>query len=92
MSYIYPAVLGLKASIFLRSESIGLPLLSISPGLRSFDSFSLASDLSAKLEWIEALPDDDHVARMRVRNLWSTEGRMDEVVAEIAMGRSIVEG
>jgi hypothetical protein len=63
-----------------------------SPGHRGLDLGAMTAHLSAKLEWIDALADDDHVARMRVRDLWRTEGRMDEVVAEIAMGRSIVEG
>jgi hypothetical protein len=61
-------------------------------GRRGLDLGAMTAHLSAKLEWVEALADDDHVARMRVRNLWQTDGRMDEVVAEIAMGRSIVEG
>jgi hypothetical protein len=52
----------------------------------------MASHLVAKHEWIEALPDDDYVARVRVVGLWRESDRLDEVVAEIAMGRSIVEG
>ena len=36
--------------------------------------------------------DDDHVARMRVHGLHRAPGRLDELIAEIAMGRSIVEG
>jgi hypothetical protein len=43
---------------------------------RGLDLGGMVSHLVAKHEWIEALPDDDHVARIRV----------------IAMGRSIVEG
>ena len=62
------------------------------PAHRGLDLGAMTAHLAAKLDWVESLPDDDHVARMRVRNLWSTPGRMDEVVAEIAMGRSIVEG
>ena len=49
-------------------------------------------ELAAKHEWIRALPDSDRVARMLVRGLASDPTRLDEVIAEIAMGRSIVEG
>jgi hypothetical protein len=41
---------------------------------------------------VEALADDDRVARMRVRGLYREPGRLDELITEIAMGRSIVEG
>jgi hypothetical protein len=59
---------------------------------RGLDLGGMASHLVAKHEWIEALPDDDYVARVRVIGLWRHSDRLDEVVAEIAMGRSIVEG
>ena len=49
----------------------------------------MAVHLATKQEWIEALPGNDHVARMRVRDLAE---HLDDVVAEIAMGRSILEG
>jgi hypothetical protein len=42
-------------------------------------------------DWIEVLSDEDHVARMRVRELASRPERLDEVIGEIAMGRSIFE-
>jgi hypothetical protein len=61
-------------------------------GRRSLDLGSLVDHLAAKLEWVEALPDDDHVARFRVRDLASHPERLDEVIGEIAMGRSILEG
>jgi hypothetical protein len=44
-----------------------------------------------KLDWVEELPDTDHVARMRVRDRASHPERLDDIVAEIAMGRSILE-
>ena len=44
-----------------------------------------------KLEWVEQLPDTDHVARMRVRDRNAHPERLDDLVAEIAMGRSILE-
>jgi hypothetical protein len=59
---------------------------------RGLDLGGMASHLVAKHEWIEALPDDDYVARVRVIGLCQHSERLDEVVAEIAMGRSIVEG
>ena len=43
-------------------------------------------------EWIEALPNHDHVPRVRVRGLPSRPERLDDVIREIAMGRSILEG
>jgi hypothetical protein len=59
---------------------------------RGLDLGSMTEHLATKHEWIESLADDDHVARMLVRGLHSVPERLDEVVAEIAMGRSIVEG
>jgi len=53
------------------------------------DLTSMAAHLANKQEWIEALPTDDHVARFRVRQL---SEHVHDVVAEIAMGRSILEG
>jgi hypothetical protein len=61
-------------------------------GGRELDLVSMAEHLANKLAAAEALPDDDHVARVRVRDLPQRPGRVDEVVAEIAMGRSILEG
>lgn len=59
---------------------------------RGLDLGSMTAHLATKHEWVEALPDDDHVARMRVRGLVDEPGRFDELITEIAMGRSIVEG
>ncbi|MGH0030689.1 MAG: hypothetical protein ACQGVC_12920 [Myxococcota bacterium] len=59
---------------------------------RGLDLGGMAAHLASKHDWITALPDDDFVARLRVRDLRSVPGRLDEVVSEIAMGRSIVEG
>jgi hypothetical protein len=44
-----------------------------------------------KLEWVEARPDADHVARFRVRDLATRPERLDEVIGEIAMGRTMLE-
>ena len=62
------------------------------PGRRALDVVSMAEHLAAKHEWIEALPDADHVARICVRRLATHPERIDELLAEIAMGRSILEG
>jgi hypothetical protein len=58
----------------------------------AFDMGGLVSHLASKHEWIEALRDEDHVARMRVHDFASRPERLDEVVAEVAMGRSMLEG
>jgi hypothetical protein len=60
-------------------------------GRRSLDLGRLVSHLATVHEWIEALSDEDHVARMRVRQLPSRPERLDDVIAEIAMGRSLFE-
>lgn len=57
---------------------------------RGLDLGGMTAHLATKHEWIDSLPDDDHVARMRVRGL--DTARLDEVITEIAMSRSIVEG
>lgn len=62
------------------------------PGRRALDAGSMAEHLASKHAWIDALPDADHVARFTVRDLARHPERIDEVLAEIAMGRSILEG
>ena len=59
---------------------------------RPLDLGALVDHLATKLEWIESLSDADHVARFRARGLGAEPTRLDEVVSEIAMGRSILEG
>ncbi len=59
---------------------------------RGLDLGGMTAHLASKHAWVEALPDDDHVARMHVRRLHDESGRFDELITEIAMGRSIVEG
>lgn len=61
-------------------------------GRRSLDVGAMVDHLVAKHGWIDALPDADHVARMRVRDLLGNEDRLNEVIREVAMGRSILEG
>jgi hypothetical protein len=60
-------------------------------GRRSLDLTALVNHVADKLEWVEKLPDNDHVARMRVHDLAANPERLDDIVAEIAMGRSILE-
>ena len=60
-------------------------------GRRTLDFGALAEHLAEKLDWIHALPDDDQVARFLVDELDIHPERLDEVVGEIAMGRSILE-
>ena len=62
-----------------------------SGGRRTLDFGALAEHLSEKLDWVEALPDDDHVARFLIGGLDQHADRLDEVIGEIAMGRSILE-
>jgi len=61
-------------------------------GRQALDLGAMVEHLVSKLDWVEALPDEDHVARCRVRNLPGMPQRLDDVIAEVAMGRSILEG
>jgi len=60
-------------------------------GRRALDYQAVAQHLIEKLEWVEARPDADHVARFRIRDLARMPARLEEVIAEIAMGRSQLE-
>jgi hypothetical protein len=60
-------------------------------GKRALDYMAIAEHLCAKLEWVEARPDADHVSRFRIRGLDRHPERLEEVVGEIAMGRSLLE-
>jgi hypothetical protein len=59
---------------------------------RALDLGSMVEHLAEKFGWVTALPDPDHVARFRIEGAGSHPERIDEVVAEIAMGRSLLEG
>jgi len=61
-------------------------------GRRGLDLGGMVGHLAAKHGWIEALRDEDHVARARVDGLASRPERLEEVIGEIVMGRSILEG
>jgi hypothetical protein len=59
---------------------------------RAFDLGGMIEHLAEKFAWLEALPEDDHVARFRVRSVDAHPERLDEVVAEIGMSRALLEG
>lgn len=61
-------------------------------GRRSIDVGGMVDHLAEKFEWCEAMGDEDHVARLRAEGLASRPERFDELIAEIGMGRSILEG
>jgi hypothetical protein len=61
-------------------------------GRRPIDVAGMAEHLGEKFSWVEALPDDDHVARIRVKGLTGDPSRLEALIAEIGMGRSILEG
>ncbi len=60
-------------------------------GKRALDYLAIAEHLVEKLEWVEARGDADHVSRFRIRDLARHPERLEEVVSEIAMGRSLLE-
>jgi hypothetical protein len=62
------------------------------PLRRNLDLLSMATHLVSKHDWIDALALDDFVARVRVRDFVANPERLDDVIGEIAMGRSILEG
>jgi hypothetical protein len=59
---------------------------------RAFDLGAMVEHLAEKFGWVQPLADADHVARFRVEGAAAHPERIDEVVGEIAMGRSILEG
>ena len=59
---------------------------------RAFDLGGMVQHLAEKFEWADALPDDDHVARLRARGLEERPERLEELVAEIGMSRALLEG
>ncbi|MCP3984923.1 MAG: hypothetical protein GY723_11075 [bacterium] len=63
-----------------------------STGKRSIDLGSMLDHLAEKFAWVKAQPDGDHVARFQVKDLSTKPERLDELVAEIGMGRSVLEG
>lgn len=60
-------------------------------GRRTLDYLAVAAHLVDKLEWVDTRPDADHVARFRIRDLERHPERLEELIGEIAMGRSLLE-
>jgi hypothetical protein len=101
-----PAELDLALALRLLRERHGVPLALArhvgseafvlaadeSSAGRSFDLGGMVQHLAGKFGWVEALPDDDHTARLRVRNVDALPERLDEVVAEIGLSRALLEG
>ena len=58
---------------------------------RSLDYAGLAQHLSEKLAWVQTLDSQDHVARFVIEDLEPNPERLEEVITEIAMGRSTLE-
>jgi len=59
---------------------------------RALDLGGMIDHLADKFAWVSALPDADHVSRFRIAGAAAHPERVDEVVGEIAMGRSLLEG
>jgi hypothetical protein len=59
---------------------------------RDLDLLAMASHLVSKHDWIKALPTTDFVARVRISDFAAVPDRLEDVIGEVAMGRSILEG
>ena len=59
---------------------------------RALDLGAMIEHLAEKFSWVKLLPDADHVSRFRIEGAAAHPERIDEVVGEIAMGRSLLEG
>ncbi len=59
---------------------------------RAYDLGGMVQHLAEKFAWVDALAEDDHVARLRVHGVETQAGRLDELVAEIGMSRALLEG
>jgi hypothetical protein len=60
-------------------------------GRRILDLSGMVEHLASKHDWVIPLPREDHVARLRIRDIAAHPERFDELISEIAMGRSILE-
>jgi len=60
-------------------------------GRRAVDVGAMVEHLAEKFSWVQLLPDTDHVARMRVAGGVELPERIDELIAEIGMGRSLLD-
>jgi hypothetical protein len=59
---------------------------------RALDLAAMVDHLAEKFGFVRVLADGDHVARFRIEGAADRPDRIDEVVSEIAMGRSLLEG
>jgi len=77
-----------------RKEGEGLVVLGGDEGRgrRGLDLSSMLEHLASKHNWVMPLSEEDHVARLRIRDFATHPERFDEMISEIAMGRSILEG
>ena len=60
-------------------------------GKRTLDFASMVDHLGDKLEWVESLPNHDHIARMTLHGRQENPERLDEVISEIVMGRTLLD-
>ena len=60
-------------------------------GRRSLDVGTVVGQLGDKVDWVEPLADNDHLARFRIRDLAQHPDRLEEVIGMIAMARSFLE-
>jgi hypothetical protein len=84
---------GAQLSLALR-EGDGLAILGATEtgAPRPLAVDRMAEHLGEKLAFVETLPGTDHVARVRIHGREAHPERLDAVVAEIGMGRAILEG
>jgi hypothetical protein len=59
---------------------------------RALDLTTMVDHLAEKFGFVRVLTGGDHVARFRIEGAADRPDRIDEVVSEIAMGRSLLEG
>ena len=90
----YPALARFEAEVSVSfTEGTDLVVLGAdeSRSKRGFDLAGMVEHLATKHEWVGALPHEDFVARLRIRDLAAHPERFDDLISEIAMGRSILE-
>jgi len=81
-----------QLSLAFEEGSETLLLTADERGPRNLDVGSLAVHVASKHDWIESLPEEDRSAVLRVADLARRPERLDEVLREIAMSRSLLEG
>ena len=60
-------------------------------GKRALDYVAMSEHLADKLAWVEGRSDADHISRFCIRDVERRPERLEELIAEIAMGRSVLE-